>query len=60
VIDVKDAVGIVEGAPAPHRIGTDTPGSAETSAPDPAPHRVYSLDGLLALALAVQELEVGA
>ena len=36
--------------------GTDgTPGSSDTS--DTAPRRVYLLDGLLALALAVRELE---
>ena len=28
------------------------------ASPDPAPHPVYSLDGLLALALAVRGLEV--
>jgi hypothetical protein len=31
---------------------------APSDRPDPAPHPVYSLDGLLALALAVRELEV--
>jgi hypothetical protein len=54
VIEMTDMVRTIEGLTLVN--GTDgTPGSSDTS--DTAPRRVYSLDGLLALALAVRELE---
>jgi hypothetical protein len=59
---MKDAVRTVEGAPALRTIDGEGHGSRHPAAPGSSegtmPHRVYSLDGLLALALAVQQLEV--
>jgi hypothetical protein len=58
---MKDTGRIFEGAV----VGSRTEGDARVlqlpvarTHPDPAPHPVYSLDGLLALALAVRDLEV--
>ena len=59
---MKDALRTVEGAPALHPIDGEGHGSRRQATPTSAegtmPHRMYSLDGLLALALAVQQLEV--
>ena len=59
---MKDSVRIFEGATGS---GTDReatvtrlPGSAPSEGSNAAPHPVYSLDGLMALALAVSRLEV--
>ncbi|MDP9242229.1 MAG: hypothetical protein M3O84_03540 [Actinomycetota bacterium] len=59
---MKEAVHTVEGTPKLQRIDGEARGSrlSGSTAPsqDTGPHRVYSLDRLLALALAVQQLEV--
>jgi hypothetical protein len=61
---MKDSVRIFEGAR--EHTGIDggatvvrlPVGTAATAGPEHAPHPVYSLDGLMALALAVSRLEV--
>jgi hypothetical protein len=59
---MKDAVRTVEGTPALRPIDGkghgSRPASPASSEGSTMPHRVYSLDGLMALALAVQQLEV--
>jgi hypothetical protein len=58
---MKEAVRTVEGTPALRQIDGEGHGSrpaSPASSEGTMPHRVYSLDGLLALALAVQQLEV--
>ena len=57
-----DPVRTVEGTPAIRTIDGSAHGSRRPAAPAPldgtaSPHREYSLDGLMALALAVQQLE---
>lgn len=60
---MKDAVRIFEGVSVGGRPESEAqvlrlPVNNPFDGPDAAPHPVYSLDGLLALALAVRELEV--
>lgn len=60
---MKDSVRIFEGAAGSSGIDreatvTRLPGSAPSEGTNAAPHPVYSLDGLMALALAVSRLEV--
>jgi len=58
---MKDALRTVEGTPALRLVDGDGHGSRSPASPAPSdrtmPRRVYSLDGLLALALAIQQLE---
>ena len=58
---MKDSVRIFEGAAGsgidPEATVTRLPVSAPPEASNAAPHPVYSLDGLMALALAVSRLE---
>jgi hypothetical protein len=59
---MKEAVRTVEGTPKLQGINGEAAGTRLSGSTAPSqntgPHRVYSLDGLLALALAVQQLEV--